>query len=447
MTYLIAGVVVISLIAVLMLIFGKKGGGISAGGSGEHKNQAQIIRLANKKLAKDPYDPEGLFPIGDIYFSKQLWDKAFPVYMQLSKLPREKLTEEEYFLVLLRCGICAVHQNKFQEAVMSLSEAYNLNSRNFEVNYYLGLACFKSQQYEKAIPCFKKALIAKSDAEGVYFYLGQALYFTKKYRDSLPCFKKALDEDPSNKEALYDMADAMTEEGHGEKAIKVFMHLRPDPVYGSKSCLHAGVYHRKIGDNETAIQDFEIGLKHENALPEIKLEIEYNLAQVYFEKNQVAKGLTLLKTIRNLNSNYKDVNALISRYQELSQNSNLQIYLSAGSSDFVTLCRKFIAARYKNARVKIQDINVGPVFTDIVADVSTLKWSNVEVYRFFRTSGSTGELYVREFHGHIQDIKADRGFCVSAGTFTEEGRKYTEGRPIDLIEKTELVKVLKVISI
>ena len=300
MTYLIAGVVVVSLIAVLMLIFGKKGGGSSVSGSGEHKSQAQIIRLANKKLAKDPYDPEGLFPIGDIYFSKQLWDKAFPVYMQLSKLPREKLTEEEYFLVLLRYGICAVHQNKFQEAVMSLSEAYNLNSRNFEVNYYLGRACFKSQQYEKAIPCFKKALIAKSDAEGVYFYLGQALYFTKKYRDSLPCFKKALDEDPSNKEALYDMADAMTEEGHGEKAIKVFMHLRPDPVYGSKSCLHAGVYHRKVGDTETAIQDFEIGLKHENALPEVKLEIEYNLAQVYFEKNQVAKGLPLSKPLKDM---------------------------------------------------------------------------------------------------------------------------------------------------
>lgn len=446
MTYLIAAVVVVTLIAVLMLIFGKKSNSNISSGK-DHKSQAQILRRANKKLAKDPYDTEGLFSVGEIYFSKQLWDKAFPVYLQLSKLPREKLKEEEQFLVMLRCGICAVYQEKFQDAVFALSEAYKINSRNFEVNYYLGLACFKSQQYEKAIPCFKKALIAKSDAEGVYFYLGQSLYLTKKYRDCLPCFKKALDEEPSNKEALYDMADAMTEEGHGEKAIKVFMHLRPDPVYGSKSCLHAGIYHKKIGDIENAIQDFEIGLKHENALPEIRLEIEYHLAQVYFGKNQIAKGLALLKTIRNTNSNYKDVNALISRYQELSQNSNLQIYLNAGSSDFIALCRKFIAINYKNALVKIQDVNFGPVFTDIVAEVSTLKWSNVEVYRFFRTSGSIGELYVREFHGHIQDIKADRGFCISAGSFTEEARKYIEGRPIDLVEKTDLVKILKHISI
>ena len=166
-----------------------------------------------------------------------------------------------------------------------------------------------------------------------------------------------------------------------------------------------------------------------------------------FAKNQISKGLMLLKAIRGVNASYKDVNALINRYQELSQNSNLQIYLSSGSSDFVTLCRKFIAAKYKNAHVKIQDINVGPLFTDILAEISTLKWDNVDIFRFFRTSGSTGEIYVREFHGHMQDIKADRGYCISAGTFSEECRKFTEGRPIDLIEKNELVKVLKVISI
>ena len=74
--------------------------------------------------------------------------------------------------------------------------------------------------------------------------------------------KKALDEDPQNKEALFDMADAMAEEGFGDKAMKVFMHLRPDPVFGARSCLEAGMIHAHNNDNEAAIQDFEIGLKH-----------------------------------------------------------------------------------------------------------------------------------------------------------------------------------------
>lgn len=444
MSYLIAGVIVLLFVAGLTVIFGKKKGGT---GSGEKaKSQNQIIRTATKRLSKDPHDPEGLVPLGNVYYSRQLWDKAMTIYKDLAQMAGQT-GDIDTFLVNLRAGICCAKLENFNDAISYLSQAYNLNSRHYEVNFYLGYSCFKSQLFDKAVPCFKKALVANPEAEGVYLLLGQCLYNTRKYRDSLPCFKKALDEDPSNKEALFSMADAMNQEGHGDKAIKVFMHLRPDPVYGARSCLEAGIFHKKMGSIDAAVQDFEIGLKHEDALPEIRLDIQYNLAHCYFERNKISPGLTLLKTIRSINGNYKDVNALINRYQELSQNSNLQIYLSAGSSDFVTLCRKFIAAKYKNAHVKIQDINVGPIFTDILAEISTIKWDNVDIFRFFRTTGSTGELYIREFHGHMQDIKADRGYCISAGTFTEECQKYTESRPIDLIEKNELIKVLKVITI
>ena len=110
------------------------------------------------------------------------------------------------------------------------------------------------------------------------------------------------------------------------------------------------------------------------------------------------------------------------------------------------MCRKVIINKYKGSYVKIQDINVGPLYTDIIAEIETDKWENTDLFRFFRTNGATGELYVRDFHGHLQDIKADKGYCLTAGTFTEEARKYTEGRPLDLIEKSELTKILKTIN-
>ncbi|MCH5295720.1 MAG: tetratricopeptide repeat protein [Treponema sp.] len=450
---IIIAVIVVMGFVLLLMAFMRRGKG-SSGGSGKGgspgkekaKSQSQIIREANKRLAKNPHDPQGLSMLGGVYFSNSLWEKALPVYGELVRLA-PAMPSVNAFEANQRHGICCINLDKLQEGVQTLTTAYKLNSRDFEVNYYLGLACFKSKQYDKAIPCFKKSLVANPEATGVYLMLGQSFYYGHHYHESLPYLKKALDEDPSNKEALYDMADAMTEEGRGEKAIKVFMHLRADPVYGAKSCLQAGIFHAKNNELDAAAQDFEIGLKHEEALPELRLEIQYRLAQVYFMQNQIGKGLSLLKAIRNVNMNYKDVNALISRYQELSQNSNLQIYLSAGNSDFVALCRKFIATKYKNGTVKILDINVGQMFTDILADISSSKWEDTELFRFFRTSGTTGELYVRDFHGHMQDIKADRGFCVTAGSFSDEGRKYIEGRPLDLIEKTELTKVLKQITI
>ena len=73
--------------------------------------------------------------------------------------------------------------------------------------------------------------------------LGKSLFKSQKFRDSLPFLKRVLDENPGNKEILFDMAVAMTECGMGDKALKVFMHLRPDPEFGAQSCLEAGKMH------------------------------------------------------------------------------------------------------------------------------------------------------------------------------------------------------------
>lgn len=446
MSYLIAGVIMIALVAVLTLFMGKNGGGSTKDKKTSNRNKAQIIKEANKKLAKNPHDPAGLIPLGDVYFSSQIWDKAYLIYNDLSKLDSKSgfVNLDECFL---RLGISALQLGKNPEAVQALVSAYKINSVSFENNFYLGKAMFNQKLYEKSVPLFKKAILAKPESTGVYFLLAQSLYFAKKYRECLSFFKKALDEDPSNKEALFNMSDAMFQEGRGDRAIKIFMHLRADPVYGARSCLRAGIFHTKINDLNSAIQDYEIGLKHENEPSDIRVEIEYNLARCYFEKNQIAKGLALLKAIRNSVQNYKDVNSLINRYQELSQNNNLQIYISANSNDFVTLCRKFILTKYKNSNVKIQNIEKDSLYTDILTEIFAATWQDVVLFRFFRTTGSVGEIYIREFHEHMNDVNAERGFCVSAGIFSEESKKYIEGRPIDLIEKTELTKILKQILI
>lgn len=446
MSYLIAGVIMIALVAVLTLFMGKNGGGSTKDKKTSNRNKAQIIKEANKKLAKNPHDPAGLIPLGDVYFSSQIWDKAYLIYNDLSKLDSKSgfVNLDECFL---RLGISALQLGKNPEAVQALVSAYKINSVSFENNFYLGKAMFNQKLYEKSVPLFKKAILAKPESTGVYFLLAQSLYFAKKYRECLSFFKKALDEDPSNKEALFNMSDAMFQEGRGDRAIKIFMHLRADPVYGARSCLRAGIFHTKINDLNSAIQDYEIGLKHENEPSDIRVEIEYNLARCYFEKNQIAKGLALLKAIRNSVQNYKDVNSLINRYQELSQNNNLQIYISANSNDFVTFCRKFILTKYKNSNVKIQNIEKDSLYTDILTEIFAATWQDVVLFRFFRTTGSVGEIYIREFHEHMSDVNAERGFCVSAGIFSEESKKYIEGRPIDLIEKTELTKILKQISI
>lgn len=434
----VAIVVIIAFATVLITISTRKGGKKR----GREKNRAQIIRDATRKLSQDPHNPDGLISLGDVYFKEHSWEKAYQIYdTMLSIAPAH--TEIDPFTAALRQGICALKLNKIQDAFRGLPAAYQINPSNFEVNYYLGLACYSNKEYDKAVPCLKKALVANPEAPNVNSSLGLALYKGKHYKDCLPFLNRALNENPDNKEALFSMADAMQECGYGEKAMKVFLHLRPDPEFGTRSCLAAGIIHANSNQYEKAMQDFEIGLKHQEISPEVSIELRYRYANACFATKNIAKGITLLREIQSINPHYRDVAQLLSRYQELNQNKNLQVYLMSGTSDFVALCRKIVMSYYPRALVKIQDISVQPDNVEILLSVDSSKWEDTEVFRFYRTTGSVGELFVRDFHSKVSDSKADRGICFTAGTFSEEGRKYAEGRPIDLVEKEGLIRILK----
>lgn len=444
---LIAVIVGASLLLLLMVVTSKSHKEVNVNNKqGKRKNNNAIIKEATKKLTHDPRNIPALTALGDIYFNAQEYTKALPMYKNLCEQVgvHQEIDEKT---VYLRYGISAFKTNMIDESGSALAKVLKIEPNNFDANFYIGKVLYAKKEYEKTIACMKRAAVTNGENQEVHQMLAFSLYQAKKFRESLPYLKKVCEETPGNKEALFYMASAMEEAGMADKALKIFMHLRPDPLYGAQSCLAAGSYHAKTQQPDKAIQDFEIGLKLEGVDPELKVSLLYKLAQTLIAQNQISKALLQLKQINNLHPNYKDVPALISRYQELAQNSNLQAYLMSGTSDFVALCRKFIAAFHADAFVKIEDISVAADSIEILCSIQSARWENTELFRFFRSTSSVGELYVRELHSKMRDIKCDKGCCVTAGSYTEEAKKYAEGRPIDLIEKAKLVSVLKKIEL
>jgi hypothetical protein len=216
---------------------------------------------------------------------------------------------------------------------------------------------------------------------------------------------------------------------------------------GPSACLFSGTINTETRNYEAAIQDFEIGLKHENIKADILVDLRYRLATAYLKKNDIGKALPLLKLIQLENPTYKDVAMLIGKYQELNANKNLQIFLMAPSADFVALCRKIVMTYFPRGKVKIVNISVNKSeWADILAEVDTPKWSDLIMFRFIRTQGSIGELIVRDFHSHLKEVKAGKGICITVGNFTEEAKRYTEARLIDLIEKEKLSAILNTVD-
>ncbi|GHV94243.1 hypothetical protein AGMMS50293_05630 [Spirochaetia bacterium] len=441
---LAAVIALVLIVTVFVFIMGRSKGSAFGGGGKHGKGREAILRNAEKRLSQNPRDPEALNAMADVYFQDEIWDKAMKNYELLAEIITVNPVQGiDKFEVNLRYALAALKLGLTDQAYRGFSIARSFRQDNFEVNYNLGALEFERKNYEKAIQLLQQARIQDPESAAVLRYLGHALFRMKRPKDAMNFIRKAIDLAPEDKESLYTLAECYYEANQTEQALRIFNHLRPDPVMGPSACLIAGTIHTETRQYESAIQDFEIGLRHQTVKADILLDLRYKLATAYIKQNAIGKALPLLKTISLENQNYKDVNVLLGKYQELNANKNLNIYMMAPSADFVALCRRIVMTYFPKAKVKITNISVNKSeWADILAEVDTPKWSDLIMFRFIRTQGAIGELIVRDFHSHLKEVKAGKGICITVGNFTEEAKRYTEARLIDLIEKDRLSAIL-----
>jgi tetratricopeptide (TPR) repeat protein len=437
-------VIVLILIAIAMaFVLGRSKGG------GRHKltkGREAIIRDAQKRLDQNPKDVDALLQLGNLYFDEETWDKAYSIYETLVNMTRTTPAIND-FEVNLRYALSAVKLGLNNEAYQGFSAAGAIRQNNFEVNYNLGYLEFLRKNYDKAVTLLQRARIQEPEHAPTLRYLGHAFFKLKRHKEALALIRRAIELDPADKESLYAMAECYYELNQTDQALRIFAHLRTDPAIGPSACLFSGTLNMNQHQIEKAIEDFEIGLKHQTIKPDLRIELKYRIATAYLKEQEIGKALGYLKEIQLEHPNYRDTAVLIGRYQELNANRNLQIFLMAPSADFIALCRKIVMTYFARAKTKITNISMNKnEWVDLLADVDTPKWSDLVMFRFIRTQGSIGELIVRDFHSHLKEVKAGKGICLTVGSFSEEAKRYTEARLIDLIEKEKLSAVLNTVD-
>jgi len=445
MVPVVLGVVAIFFVGAIVLFIVNSSRGPSLRGGRSARDREAAIKDANKRLAQNPNDPEALYVLAGAYFEDKNWEKAMKIYETLiDQLSVNKnIKGIDNFEVFLRYGLSAKQLNLLDQAYKGFATARTYRQDNFEVNYELGSLEFERKNYEKAIQLLQQARIQEPENPAVLRSLGHSLFRIKKPKEAMTFIRKAIDIAPDDKESLYTLAECYHEANQIEQALRIYNHLRADPVMGPTCCLSAGTIHLDTRQYELAIQDFEIGLRHTDIKPDTSAELRYKLATTLIKTNEIGKAIPHLKQLQRENPSYKDVTVLLGKYIELNANRNLQTFLMGSSADFVALCRKIVMTYYGKAKVKISNISVNKSeWADILAEVDTIKWQDLIMFRFIRTQGSIGELIVRDFHSHLKEVKAGKGICITVGQFTEEAKRYTEARLIDLIEKEKLQAIL-----
>lgn len=407
------------------------------------KDRNKIIREANKRLIQNPKDYEALMALADLYFKESIYDKAMNYYNTLIDQCASNLDINE-FEVTLRFGLAAFKLQNYDEAYKSLVIAFTMTEDNFELCYNLGYLEYLKKDYEKALAFFRRAQSLDPEHVQTIRFLGHSYFRNRQYTEAGEELRKAIEFEPNDKESLFALAQCHYEMGHIDHALKIFSHLRLDPKLGPNAALFSGTIHLKAYNYQKAIMDLEIGLKHINIPLEVQLELKYRLAIAYLKDGNMKRTLELLESIRDVKADYKDVLSQIDQYRELMSNKDLQTFLMSPKSEFLSLCRKIAANFFEESKAKLLNISINKNdYADILAEIHTKRWEDIVLFRFIRTTGTTGELLIRDFYTSCKDHKADRGFCITAGDFSDSAKQFVEARLIDLIDKKGIVALFR----
>lgn len=410
------------------------------------KEKVNIMRNSNRRLAQNPKDAKALSALSDLYFQEGDYDKAMRALSVLEELSQTNINLNK-FDVTKKYAISLLKSGNTEEAYRAFERAEAQNSSNFEVNFNLGVLEYNRNKFDVAVHRLRMAKQINPNHSATVRYLGLGYYKMHRYKEALEELKKTIEYNPEDNEAMFAIGQCYNATGNKAQAIKIFTHLRPDPKVGSLACLYAGGICFQNNQQTEAIENFEMGLKHKQIKQEIKIELKYRMAATYLHQQNLVPALNLLKEINSIAPNYKDVHQQIQKYADLVANKNLSVYLLAGNSEFANLCRKVVVSYFPNARVKVIDMTITQnQYLDIIAEISTRKWEDLVVFRFIRNGGQVSDLIVRELYSKIKEEKAGRGFCLTAGTFTEDAKQFVEARLIDLIERAKLEKKLKKIE-
>lgn len=410
------------------------------------KDKANILKSSNKKLAQNPKDPKALSLLSDLYYDEGDYDKAMRALSVLEELAQSNKGLDS-FDITRKYAIALLKSGNKEEAYRAFTRADGLNASNFEVNFNLGALEYQRKNYDLAVHRLRMARTENRNHAGTVRYLGLAYYKMHRYKEGLEQLKKAIETNPEDKEVMFAIGQCYNSLGNKDQGLKIFTHLRADPVVGALACLYGGGICFQAGQLEEAIGNFEMGLKHQKISIDIRIELKYRMAAVFLQQQNLVPAIDLLKEIQQTSPNYKDVHQQIQKYADLIANKNLSIYLLSGNSEFANLCRKVCITFFPKAHVKVVDMAITQnQYLDIVAEVNTARWEDLVVFRFIRNTGQVSDLIIRELYSKIKEEKAGRGLCLTAGSFTEEAKLFVEARLIDLIERDDLEKRLKKIE-
>ena len=204
-------------------------------------------------------------------------------------------------------GIAHWKLGNVQDAVACFRKAIDIKPDFIQAYNNLAAAFSKAGQYEQAEQCYQNILAYQPDNARVLNSLGLLLKTSGKLDQALACFKKAAGIDPDLTEAHCYMADLYRVKGDSSRAVDAYLQaLRIDPD-NVEVLNNLGIAFNDQGHHEQAEQCYRNALQINPNIP----EIYSNLGNTLRGQGNPAGAIGCYRRALEMNPNVADVHHLL----------------------------------------------------------------------------------------------------------------------------------------
>jgi tetratricopeptide (TPR) repeat protein len=312
-------------------------------------------------------------------------------------------------------GKLFTERNRSDMAEKYLRKAGELNPRDGKIHYELGIMLYKEKKSSDARAELETAIKYQNDNAQAYFYLGKIQKDGKDYQGALGSFEKAQRDAQFKVKALVERGGCYMSLNAVDKAIpELDRAVRAITDEGSNDALYA----------------------------------RYFLAMCYEKTRELDKAIAQWDKIYAQKQNFRDVGAKLSQYQEYRADDRMKDYLTAGSGEFLELCK---AIATQALAFTVQDEKSTHSGCDIIAvENDSAKWRNVRkaprLVRFFRLPDMIDEGKIRTLLDDMKNQNMTRAMVITSSGFLRSAMDFADSRPVELFNKEQLQELLQKIE-
>ncbi len=408
---------------------------------------APAIKKLQSLLEQNDRDPFIHYLLAEAYYKQNNLQQAVLEYKQVIKIGKFTSRLKEETIRSRLAGIYMANKN-LEEAKKEYLILTKLDPTNGDHFYKVGKLFDDAGMFDKALPYYKQSVKIDPKNANALIQLGIIEYNTGNINDARKDLGDGLTLDPKNFKAHYYMGLTLKSQKDYESALKELEIAIKDDSIRASGYLARGMCFLERDMYQKSKVEFERGLGFATKSSEVELKLRYFLSIAAENMRDFHTAISNWERIMDINPKYKDVAQKLKDYEEFRTDDSIKDFMIASPGKFEAIARQIIEA----LELTIIDINmvndsaIHALATETLESKGrSTKRMNQLVY-LYRLTDPVPERMVRQMHEDMKSKGASKGFFLVASQFTKTAQMYCESRPIELVDRGGLIKLLRGIS-